>query len=472
MSKFEIYQNLQKMTLTLTTKVQKFLEESLSFQIETGLELLMAGNMLDFEKQLRQFVNELYDKITATLLRHIGLSSDFRQRLQSLAQRLGLGRLKKREVEIQISTGSWVRFKSYYAYQDKGLEELATRHLSCLYWGCIKKATPCYYSLAGALSVVCPSFEVACQLIDLQGIKMCYTRSRRLSVALGKQGREQGEKSLLAADESLAGKRVVIQLDGGRSRMREYNGLINDKGNLCYDTPWREPKLFVIQVLDEKGNVERKDTLPFYWATMDNGEQCLQQLTKVLKAMQAHRAESVQFLADGALFIWKHIRRALMEADIKSKKITLTVDYYHAVEHLTALVALLPDHLQAKGLFDKWKDFLWNGFCYSLGQDFRKIIREAGLELTQEMETALAYFKKHHDRMQYHKFRRRKLLCGSGLVESAIRRIINLRFKSASSFWLRDNLEQLIFLRCGFLSGRWNFLINTVASRYHGVGTN
>lgn len=60
--------------------------------------------------------------------------------------------------------------------------------------------------------------------------------------------------------------------------------------------------------------------------------------------------------------------------------------------------------------------------------------------MTQEMRTVLGYFKKHHDRMQYRKFRYKKLLCGSGLVESAIWRIVNLRFKSASSFWDEANL--------------------------------
>ena len=460
------------MTLALESKIQKFIDQHLYYELESGLDLLMEGQLLGFEKQLRGFVNQVYDKIVETLLRYIGRSAEFRQKLKDLAQRLGLRRLKRREVEVQIGTGSWVRYESYYAYDDKSCEEVPTRHLSCLYWGCLEKASPCCYSLASALSVICPSFETARQLIDLQGIDFCYTRIRKLSLALGKAGRKLGMTTLLAEDESLVGKRVVIQLDGGRSRMREYNGQINEQGHACYDTPWREPKLFVIQTLDKKGKVETKQTLPFYWATMQDGQQCLKQLTEVLQAMQAKGASSVQFVADGALFIWKHIRQALLDAGIKPRQIVLTVDYFHAVEHLTQLVALLPEQVSSKGLFEKWKDFLWNGFCYSLTQDFKKKICQTGQELTSEMETALGYFTKHHDRMQYQKFRRRKLLCGSGLVESAIRRIINLRFKSASSFWLKNNLEQLIFLRCGFLAGRWNILINSVTKRYQLGGTN
>jgi len=72
-----------------------------------------------------------------------------------------------------------------------------------------------------------------------------------------------------------------------------------------------------------------------------------------------------------------------------------------------------------------------------------------------ELETELEYFNKHQDRMQYKKIKKKKWLCGSGLVESAIIRIINLRFKSPSSFWLPENLENLCFLRATFLAGRW-----------------
>lgn len=295
---------------------------------------------------------------------------------------------------------------------------------------------------------------------------------RKLSVKFGEVGRALGPAALLRPGESLAGKRVAIELDGRRSRMREYNGRFNAKGQPCFDTPWREPKVFIIQVLDSNGKPERKMSLPFYGATMQNGQQCLRQLTATLIALQAHKAKQVQFIADGARFIWAHIRQALLDAGIAPKKITYTVDYFHAVEHISELVALLPQACQAEGLFEKWKGWLWDGFCYSIRQDFKKMLRQAGQALTQEMRTALGYFKKHHDRMQYRKFRHKKLLCGSGLVESAIRRIVNLRFKSASSFWAEANLEQLIFLRCAFLAGRWKFLVGQVAGRYALGGTN
>jgi len=49
--------------------------------------------------------------------------------------------------------------------------------------------------------------------------------------------------------------------------------------------------------------------------------------------------------------------------------------------------------------------------------------------------------------MQYAKARNCKLPIGSGPMESAIRRVINLRMKGNGIFWLEKNAEAMIMLR-------------------------
>jgi len=44
-------------------------------------------------------------------------------------------------------------------------------------------------------------------------------------------------------------------------------------------------------------------------------------------------------------------------------------------------------------------------------------------------------------------FRRRRLPVGSGAIESAIRRVINLRMKGNSIFWKQENAEGMLLLR-------------------------
>ena len=45
---------------------------------------------------------------------------------------------------------------------------------------------------------------------------------------------------------------------------------------------------------------------------------------------------------------------------------------------------------------------------------------------------------------------------GSGAIESAIRRVINLRLKGNSISWYKQNAEGMLLLRCLVLSNRWD----------------
>ena len=110
-------------------------------------------------------------------------------------------------------------------------------------------------------------------------------------------------------------------------------------------------------------------------------------------------------------------------------------------------------------LFLELKDLLWNGKINEIKPAIKKIIKYTNKAIRRELK----YFKKHINRCNYALFKEKKLLCGSGIIESGIRRIINLRFKCPSSFWNKNNLEALIFLRSTLLSKRWKFMISNLS---------
>jgi hypothetical protein len=60
--------------------------------------------------------------------------------------------------------------------------------------------------------------------------------------------------------------------------------------------------------------------------------------------------------------------------------------------------------------------------------------------------------------MQYAIFKKEGLPIGSGAVESAIRRVINLRLKGAGIFWKRENAEMILLMRSYYKAGRWEML--------------
>ena len=59
-----------------------------------------------------------------------------------------------------------------------------------------------------------------------------------------------------------------------------------------------------------------------------------------------------------------------------------------------------------------------------------------------------------HAKFQYREFRENGLPTGSGTVESAIRRVINLRIKGTGLFWIREHAENVIMLRSLVLTGK------------------
>jgi len=63
-----------------------------------------------------------------------------------------------------------------------------------------------------------------------------------------------------------------------------------------------------------------------------------------------------------------------------------------------------------------------------------------------------------HSKFQYKTFSDNNLPTGSDTVESAIRRVINLRIKGAGLFWKRENAENVILLRSLVLTGKLKML--------------
>jgi hypothetical protein len=75
---------------------------------------------------------------------------------------------------------------------------------------------------------------------------------------------------------------------------------------------------------------------------------------------------------------------------------------------------------------------------------------------------ALSYVETPAHRMRYETLKARKLPIGSGQVESAVRRVVNLRFKAPGSFWRETTVNGLIHLRAAFKAGRWDEVMRGV----------
>ncbi len=145
------------------------------------------------------------------------------------------------------------------------------------------------------------------------------------------------------------------------------------------------------------------------------------------------------------------------------------LDYYHCIEDIS-------DALQAcKNLKTKEHSALFEELC-------RLLLRPDGPQQVIDRLRGLArgrrgkkvninkeirYLEGHLDHMRYAELRAEKVPIGSGVVESAVRRVLNLRFKAASICWSMDHLGPLLYLRAILKAGRWDDFMRARLQRRH-----
>jgi len=420
------------------------------------LKILLEEGLYEFEQELYEAFMNLYDQFVASLLDYLSQTEIFKSVQRSVAKDVGLKKLVKRFVQLQLRTGTKIRFESLYA-KKAPKEHQGTRHLSLIVLRSSNGASPTYKSICCLLSVLCPSFDVSKSVLNHQGIHANFNRVRSVSLSLADDAMQDRVGVQLEAGESMKGKHVVLAIDGGRTRTKVYTNKKLSKREQEFDTPWREPKMFVITTYDEQGRIN-KSTKPIYDGTFGD-EEMVALLGGYLKELQIEKAASVQLLADGARWIWNQVIPMLKDLGVAKDKIIETLDYYHAVEHLNDLRVYLEAE-QQDNLFKKLKDSLWKGDI----EKIEKLLKKGIPKLVIEDFTPFQYFKRNQHRIDYQTLKEQERACGSGIIESAIRRIINLRFKSPSTFWFPDNVEKLIFMRGIALSGRWDIMMNNLTS--------
>lgn len=438
---------------TITAKISEFFNNSLLPLLERPFDLLQEGDLYQAEYLIMNSVLSLHDCILDQLLPVAARRySEDHQAPQGCSQRL-------RPHSILLCTGTAVKIHSPYYHRIPADRDQSRRPLLD-HWKIIGQASPLLCDRTAFMAMLAPSFELANQGLNKFGVDICTSSTRKISTQLADRCSKFGEQNLIVpAGFTLAGKRVVISLDGGRSRVREYTGELNEQGNAQYDTPWREPKLFVIDILDEDGRPDRHE-LPIYGCRFAE-HAVLENLRAYLHKFHIDEAEQVQLIADGATWIWKEVPDLLLELGVTENSLVQTLDYYHAAHYAHELVKNMPRRIGQRRrteLLKSFKSLLDQGNPTEVVEEIAGVYKRPG----ELIKRYINYLRKHVERMQYAHYKELKLMCGSGIIESAVRRIINLRFKNSSTFWDQKNLEKLYFLRGALLSKRWNVVMENL----------
>ena len=290
-----------------------------------------------------------------------------------------------------------------------------------------------------------------------QGINVSVTRISTAvrAVALAARTLRTNDASLRTLE--IKGRRAVASIDGGRLRIRkDKKGKKTKKGRTRYKTDWREPKLLCIYFLDENGNVDRSIP-PILDGTMGNADEIFKMLCEYLSMLGIDAETEVLFIADGATWIWDRVH--LVEKIVKDKggRFRCLLDYYHMKGYLHQMAGAAKGWAKKKRTqwINRMTKFLFDGDNASFEREVSALRK--GSPKKSDLRTSGNYLLKHSmaGRMNYAEAKRDKLPIGSGVIESTIRRVVNLRLKGASVYWKESTANDMLLLRCLYKAKRW-----------------
>lgn len=328
-------------------------------------------------------------------------------------------------------------------------------------------SSPALVSCVARQCALLPSYECARQELAARGTPLDIKVVHRIARQLGAEVLTARTRDLLRwragqlpPGQALAGKRVAAQTDGGRMRLRRVTRKQKGRGKKKkqrrrYKAEWREPKLLIIYEVDEQGR-RKAGTKPWIDATFGGPDEAMELLAFHLHRLGAGAAAVVTFVSDGAPWIWERLDWVQQRVGLTAAQVRRVLDWCHALHNVSlALEALGLAEAERRRLYLKMRRWLRRGWPGLVVRELEK--RGAARGWPEALTQPLGYVTKHMEagHLAYAQFRQQGLPLGSGAVESAIRRVINLRLKGPGRMWLGDNAEGALVLRAAALTERW-----------------
>jgi hypothetical protein len=374
--------------------------------------------------------------------------------------------LEYREITIRLKSGQPWKVRSPVFLRAKSKRKRgrspkrqkgALRHLGLELLGIIKQISPALIEVCVSMAVLCPSFEVASQALRGFGIIMNEHLLQNITHRFGKLARSVRTECHADDDWQKPGLKILICVDGGRIRERctKRGRRKSDQKRQGYTTDWFEPRLLTINQFDEEGK-KIKSVSPILDGSCGSLDDFFALLKDHLLSINLEEASENVFCADGGKGIWPRTDKLIRELGLCNAKQIL--DYTHAKQNINIVKKIISDALnltdkEGRKLSKQIRELLWDGDINGIAD----LVKEKLAGKRKAPKVALKklddYFGE-HARFQYKTFRDNGLPTGSGTVESAIRRVINLRIKGTGLFWKREHAENIIFLRSLVLTGK------------------
>lgn len=462
-------------------EAEKFLGEELRKLFVSGELPTSPGDSLRIELAIQHVFAQAADRVSHRVVEAVHQSAAFVE--YSLDDALSRPRVRRegnREVPLTFLGGSTLPVRTPYvlARRPRGGRPRAQRgeegngsYPVLRRLGFLGRVSPGLVSEIGN-RVSCASIEEARTDLARRGVDLDFKTVRTVALRLAGQGVEARDALLRSAledpprESSVRGLRLVISTDGGKVKVRVggKRGRRNQKtGRRRYGTKWVEPRVLVIHVIDEKGKKVQHE-VGVLDASIADCDEVFRMLIAYLKLLGAHEANQLVIVADGAKWIWEggRIDELIRKVGIAPERVIQVLDFYHATEHVGKIASLRASwsDKQRQSWIRKVRTMLWKGKIDAVLDECRVLCRG---RRSKKITSMLDYIERNRLRLNYPLFRKLCVPLGSGVIESAVRRVINLRLKGPGIIWEEENVEKMLHMRAQMKLGPWNrFVANAL----------
>lgn len=167
--------------------------------------------------------------------------------------------------------------------------------------------------------------------------------------------------------------------------------------------------------------------------------------------LDAHRAEAVAFIGDGAPCLWRLAEERLPPGTL------FIQDYWHVCEHLSqAARCVWREDKAAEANASRWRLMLAESRIDDILAELRGLRRSLRGKRRNELGREIAYLESGRLRMDYARYRADGWIVGSGAVEGSCKHLIKGRYNVTGARWSREKIPLVLALRLSIFNGEWD----------------